>query len=52
VPLFSAFTEYSAMLRSGRAATLGREGMPAFGGSVMIQLSCKQVGIHVRCLPQ
>lgn len=29
VPLFSALTLYSARLRSGRAATLGRDGMPA-----------------------
>jgi hypothetical protein len=28
-PVRSAFTENSAMLRSGRGATLGREGMPA-----------------------
>ena len=32
VPLRIALTEYSAMLRSGRAATLGREGMPAGRG--------------------
>lgn len=32
VPVFSALTEYSAMLRSGRAATFGREGMPASMG--------------------
>ena len=30
-PVRSAFTLYSAMLRSGRAATLGRDGMPAEG---------------------